>query len=30
MFSLPDGQRQVIIQGRQRFETVEYIETDHS
>ena len=28
MFSLPEGQRQVIIQGRQRFETVEYIETD--
>src|ERR1044071_4190311 len=28
MFSLPDGQRQVIIQGRQRFETTEYISTD--
>jgi ATP-dependent Lon protease len=28
MFSLPDAQRQVIIQGRQRFETAEYIETD--
>jgi ATP-dependent Lon protease len=28
MFSLPDGQRQVIIQGRQRFEIVEYISTE--
>jgi ATP-dependent Lon protease len=28
MFGLPDGQRQIIIQGRQRFETAEYIETD--
>ncbi len=28
MFSLPDGQRQVIIQGRQRFEIGEFIETD--
>jgi ATP-dependent Lon protease len=28
MFSLPDGQRQIIIQGRQRFEVAEYIETD--
>jgi ATP-dependent Lon protease len=28
MFALPDGQRQVIIQGRQRFEIAEYLETD--
>ena len=28
MFSLPDGQRQIIIQGRQRFEIVEFVETD--
>jgi ATP-dependent Lon protease len=28
MFGLPDGQREIIIQGRQRFETAEYIETD--
>ena len=28
MFALPDGQRQIIIQGRQRFEIAEYIETD--
>jgi ATP-dependent Lon protease len=28
MFSLPDGQRQIIIQGRQRFGIAEYIETD--
>jgi len=28
MFSLPDGQRQVIIQGQQRFEIAEYIETE--
>lgn len=28
MFSLPDGQRQIIIQGRQRFETAEFLETD--
>jgi ATP-dependent Lon protease len=28
MFSLPDGQRQIIIQGRQRFEIAEFIETD--
>ena len=28
MFALPDGQRQVIIQGRQRFEVAEYIQTD--
>jgi ATP-dependent Lon protease len=28
MFALPDGQRQVIIQGRQRFEIAEYVETD--
>ena len=28
MFSLPDGQRQIIIQGRQRFGIAEFIETD--
>jgi ATP-dependent Lon protease len=28
MFSLPDGQRQVIIQGRQRFEIADFISTD--
>ena len=28
MFSLPDGQRQVIVQGRRRFELGEFIETD--
>jgi ATP-dependent Lon protease len=28
MYSLPDGQRQVIVQGRQRFEIAEFIETD--
>ncbi len=28
MFSLPDGQRQIIIQGRQRFEIAEFIQTD--
>ena len=28
MFALPDGQRQIIIQGRQRFEVAEYISTD--
>ena len=28
MFSLPDGQRQIIIQGRQRFEIAEFIETE--
>jgi ATP-dependent Lon protease len=28
MYSLPDGQRQIIIQGRQRFEIAEFIETD--
>jgi ATP-dependent Lon protease len=28
MFSLPDGQRQVIVQGRQRFGIGEFIETD--
>ena len=28
MFSLPDGQRQVIIQGQQRFEIKEFIQTD--
>ncbi len=28
MFGLPDGQRQIIIQGRQRFEIAEFLETD--
>jgi ATP-dependent Lon protease len=28
MFALPDGQRQIIIQGRQRFEVAEYISTE--
>ena len=28
MFSLPDGQRQIIVQGRRRFEIGEFIETD--
>ena len=28
MFTLPDGQRQVIVQGRRRFEIAEFIETD--
>jgi ATP-dependent Lon protease len=28
MFSLPDGQRQIIIQGRQRFEIAEYISVE--
>jgi len=28
MFGLPDGQRQIIIQGRQRFEVAEFVETD--
>lgn len=28
MFSLPDGQRQVIIQGQQRFEIAEFIQTE--
>ena len=28
MFSLPDGRRQVIVQGRRRFEIAEFIETD--
>jgi ATP-dependent Lon protease len=28
MFSLPDGRRQVIVQGRRRFEIREFIETD--
>ncbi len=28
MFSLPDGQRQIIVQGRRRFEIAEFIETD--
>ena len=28
MFTLPDGQRQVLVQGRRRFEIAELIETD--
>src|SRR5580765_7323202 len=28
MFTLPDGRRQVIVQGRRRFEIGEFIETD--
>src|SRR5262244_2488660 len=28
MFGLPDGQRQIIVQGRQRFEIAEFLETD--
>lgn len=28
MFSLPDGQRQVLLQGRKRFEIAEFLETD--
>ena len=28
MFSLPDGQRQVLVQGRRRFQLGEFIETD--
>jgi len=28
MFSLPDGQRQIIVQGRRRFEIAEFLETD--
>jgi len=28
MFTLPDGQRQVIVQGRRRFEVGEFLETD--
>jgi ATP-dependent Lon protease len=28
MFSLPDGQRQILVQGRRRFEIVEFLETD--
>jgi ATP-dependent Lon protease len=28
MFTLPDGQRQVLMQGRRRFETGEFLETD--
>ncbi|HEU4340109.1 MAG TPA: endopeptidase La [Candidatus Binatia bacterium] len=28
LFALPDGQRQIIIQGRQRFEISEFIETE--
>lgn len=28
MFSLPDGQRQIVIQGRQRFEIAEFLATD--
>ena len=28
MYNLPDGQRQIIVQGRQRFEIAEFVETD--
>lgn len=28
MFGLPDGQRQIIIQGRQRFEVADFLETE--
>jgi ATP-dependent Lon protease len=28
MYNLPEGQRQIIVQGRQRFEIAEFIETD--
>jgi len=28
MFSLPDGQRQIIVQGRRRFEIAQFLETD--
>src|SRR6266478_4196164 len=28
MFGLPDGQRQIIVQGRQRFEIAEFLETE--
>ena len=28
MYNLPDGQRQIIVQGRQRFEIAEFLETD--
>ncbi len=28
MFTLPDGQRQVLVQGRRRFEIAEFIQTD--
>ena len=28
MYNLPDGQRQIIVQGRQRFEIAEFIQTD--
>ena len=28
MFSLPDGQRQIIVQGRRRFEIAEFLQTD--
>ena len=28
IYNLPDGQRQIIVQGRQRFEIAEFIETD--
>ena len=28
MFSLPDGQRQILVQGRRRFEIGEFLETD--
>ena len=28
MFTLPDGRRQVLVQGRRRFEIAEFLETD--
>ena len=28
MYNLPDGQRQIVVQGRQRFEIAEFIETE--
>ena len=28
MFTLPDGQRQILVQGRRRFEIAEFLETD--
>src|SRR3970282_2022887 len=28
MYNLPDGQRQIVVQGRQRFEIAEFMQTD--
>ena len=28
MYTLPDGQRQILVQGRRRFEIAEFLETD--